>query len=139
MIRDYPLYGTRGIMFDVARIPTRIQFLQDYSKILKWYKLNTMQIHLNDNQWSDPAYSPDPELWKEVEASHRLESELFPSLAKQNSKFLKTGDNEGRYDYYYSTHTGMENGGELYYSKEEYRALEDAMGRRGVKMIAEGV
>lgn len=137
VIRDYPLYGTRGIMFDVARIPTRIQFLQDYSKILKWYKLNTMQIHLNDNQWSDPAYSPDPELWKEVEASHRLESELFPSLAKQNSKFLKTGDNEGRYDYYYSTHTGMENGGELYYSKEEYRALEDAMGRRGVKMIAE--
>lgn len=137
VIRDYPLYGTRGIMFDVARIPTRMQFLQDYSKILKWYKLNTMQIHLNDNQWSDPAYSPDPELWKETEGSHRLESEVFPSLAKQDSKFLKDGDNPGRYEYYYSTHTGIENGGELYYTKDEYRALEKAMTDRGVKMVAE--
>lgn len=137
VIRDYPLYGTRGIMFDIARIPTRMQFLQDYSKILKWYKLNTIQIHLNDNQWSDPAYSPDPELWKEVEGSHRLESEVFPSLAKQDSKFLKDGDNPERYEYYYSTHTGMENGGELYYTKEEYKALEEAMGKRGVKVVAE--
>ena len=137
VIRDYPLYGTRGIMFDVARIPTRMQFLQDYSKIFKWYKLNTMQIHLNDNQWSDPAYSPDPELWKETEGSHRLESELFPSLAKQDSKFLKEGDNPERYEYYYSTHTGMENGGELYYTKEEYKALEEAMAKRGVTVVAE--
>ncbi len=135
VIRDYPLYGTRGIMFDVARIPTRMQFLTDYSKILKWYKLNTMQIHLNDNQWSEPAYSPDPEIWKEVEASHRLESELFPSLATQESKFLKDGDNPGRYDYYFDVHTGT--GGELYYTKDAYRALEADMGRRGVKLIAE--
>lgn len=137
VIRDYPLYGTRGIMFDIARIPTRMQFLQDYSKILKWYKLNTMQMHINDNQWSVPAYSPNPEVWKEVEASHRLESELFPSLAKQDSKFEKTGDNEGRYDYYYNIHTGMGERSELYYTKDEYRTLEEAMGKRGVKLVAE--
>lgn len=135
VIRDYPLYGVRGIMFDVARIPTRIQFLNDYTKILKWYKLNEMQIHLNDNQWSEPAYSPDPDVWTEVEASHRLESDLFPSLATMDSKFWKEGDNEGRYDYYYSTHTGKN--GELYYTKEEYAALQEQAGDRGVELIAE--
>jgi len=141
VIRDYPLYGVRGIMFDVARIPTRMQFLEDYTKIMKWYKLNEMQMHLNDNQWSDPAYSPDPALWQEVEASHRLESELFPSLAKQDSKFEKTGDNEGRYNYYYNVHTGMKEktgeAGELYYTKDEYRALQSDAENRGITLVAE--
>lgn len=135
VIRDYPLYDTRGIMFDVARIPTRIQFLQDYSKILKWYKLNTMQMHINDNQWSEPAYSPNYSDWEDVDASHRLESELFPSLATQRAKFEQPGDRAGRFDYYYQTHTGKD--GELYYTKEEYRALEQAAAERGVKLIAE--
>lgn len=142
VIRDYPLYGVRGIMFDVARIPTRMQFLEDYTKILKWYKLNEMQVHLNDNQWSEPAYSGNPTDWTEVEASHRLESELFPSLAKQDSKFEKTGeDNQGRYDYYYNIHTGMKEktgeAGELYYTKDEYRTLQNDAGNRGVTLVAE--
>ena len=136
VIRDYPLYGVRGIMFDIARIPTRLPFLEDYTKILKWYKLNTMQLHINDNQWSDPAYSPNPELWKEVDASHRVESELFPSLAKQISKFPKEGDNPGRFDYYFGTHTGRE-GEELYYTKDEYRNLEALAGTNSVKLVAE--
>lgn len=135
VIRDYPLYAVRGVMFDVARIPTRMQFLEDYTKIFKWYKLNEMQVHLNDNQWSDPAYSPNPALWQEVEASHRLESELFPSLAKQDSKFQKSGDREGRYEYYYGTHTGKN--GELYYTKDEYRSLQKNADDRGITLVAE--
>lgn len=57
---------------------------------MKWYKLNEMQLHINDNQWSDPAYSAKYEDWADTEASHRLESELFSSLATQKSKFVKT-------------------------------------------------
>lgn len=144
VIRDYPLYAVRGIMFDVARIPTRMQFLQDYVRIFRWYKLNTLQLHLNDTQWSEPQqHSSVPEEYDEIEASHRLESELFPSLAKQRAKFEMgelgskyKGDYEGRYDYYYSTHTGRE-GEELYYTKEEYRALEAAAGQYGIELVAE--
>lgn len=135
VIRDYPLHHMRGIMFDVARIPTRLPFLQDYTRIFKWYKLNAMQMHLNDNQWSEPAYSPNYSDWEKVDASHRLESVLFPSLALQKSKYEQPGDREGRFDYYYNTHT--KTGGELYYTKEEYRALEQVAGARGVKLIAE--
>lgn len=154
VIRDYPLYGVRGMMFDVARIPTRIQFLQDYTKILKWYKLNEMQLHLNDTQWSEPnRNAADWSKYDTAEAAHRLESELFPSLALQpakaergqtvntNGSIKYQGDYEGRYDYYYNTHTGKKdedgNGTELYYTKEEYRELQDAAGTRGVKLIAE--
>ncbi len=135
IIRDYPLLEVRGVMFDVARIPTRYQFLEDYTKIFKWYKLNELQLHLNDNQWSDPAYSSKYEDWKITEASHRLWSDLFPSLATQESKFELPGDNEGRYDYYFNEHTGLN--GELYYTKEQYRELQDLAGIRGFNLVAE--
>ncbi len=135
VIRDYPLYAVRGLTFDVARIPTRFRFLEDYSKILKWYKINEMQLHLNDNQWSEPAFSADYEKWKEVEASHRLQSDLFPSLATMDSKFMTAKDYEGRYDYYYSTHTGT--GGELYYTKEQYRSLQQDAADRGIELLME--
>ena len=29
VIRDYPAYEMRGVMFDIARIPTRISFLNE--------------------------------------------------------------------------------------------------------------
>ncbi|MGN0359942.1 MAG: family 20 glycosylhydrolase [Hominisplanchenecus sp.] len=141
VIRDYPLYAVRGIMMDVARIPTRIQFLEDYTRILKWYKLNEMQIHLNDNQWSNPPYSPDYNQWENVEASHRLYSDTFPSLAVQDSKFMTDRDNPGRYDYYYNVHTGMKEkhgtAGELYYTKEEFKDLQKQAEARGIQVVAE--
>ena len=80
VIRDYPAYEMRGVMFDTARIPTRISFLNDYTKIMKWYKLNEMQLHINDNQWPDSSSRANYEDWAETEASHRLESELFRLL-----------------------------------------------------------
>ena len=145
VIRDYPLYSVRGMMFDVARIPTRMQFLEDYTRIMKWYKMNDMQIHLNDTQWSEPdRNSGEPEVYDKVEASHRLESELFPSLATQEAKFEVAagqwnnkygGDYAGRYDYYYESHTGA--GGELYYTKDEYRSLEDLAKERGIRLVSE--
>lgn len=156
VIRDYPLYEVRGINFDVARIPTRIQFLDDYTKILKWYKLNEMQVHLNDCQWSNPRNSGSYEDWEDVEASHRLESDYFPSLATQDSKFEQlegftaatgngseqfSGDYAGRYDYYYNVHTGTTEktgeAGELYYTKEEFKALEKEAEARGIQVVAE--
>lgn len=156
VIRDYPLYAVRGIMMDVARIPTRMQFLEDYTKIVKWYKLNEMQIHLNDCQWSVPRNSGNYADWEDTEASHRLESDLFPSLAKQDSKFEQTeaftgqtgngseqfaGDYEGRYDYYYNVHTGTKEktgeAGELYYTKEEFKQLEKDAEKRGIQVVAE--
>lgn len=46
---DYPQYAHRGLMIDVARKFFTMDYLQDYVKILSFYKMNELQIHLNDN------------------------------------------------------------------------------------------
>lgn len=46
---DFPLYPNRGFMIDVARKFFTMDFLRDYVKILSFYKLNELQVHLNDN------------------------------------------------------------------------------------------
>ena len=46
---DFPLYPSRGFMIDVARKFFTMDYLRDYVKILSFYKLNELQVHLNDN------------------------------------------------------------------------------------------
>jgi len=45
---DYPIYGERSLMFDVARKFASKDFLIQYMKFMSWYKLNTLHLHLND-------------------------------------------------------------------------------------------
>lgn len=85
VIRDYPKYEIRGAMLDVARIPMRMEFLEDYSKILSWYKLNEFHIHLNDNQWAIAGTNyNDPNSWNDVYSAFRLESKNHPGLKPSN-------------------------------------------------------
>lgn len=45
---DYPRYPVRGFMFDVGRKPVTREFVYDVMKVMSWYKLNDLQLHLND-------------------------------------------------------------------------------------------
>lgn len=47
---DWPSYAERGFMLDVGRRFFTPEFIRDYIKMMSWYKLNTFQIHLNDNE-----------------------------------------------------------------------------------------
>lgn len=47
---DWPNYAERGFMLDVGRRFFSPQFVRDYITMMSWYKLNTFQIHLNDNE-----------------------------------------------------------------------------------------
>lgn len=67
-----PDYEIRGVMFDVGRIPHRLQYLQDYTKILTWYKMNEFQLHLNDDFTYSPEGLPSGSEWNGM---HRLESD----------------------------------------------------------------
>ena len=49
LIRDYPKYEVRGLNLDVARKPFTMETLEDFAKNMSWYKLNSFQVHLNDN------------------------------------------------------------------------------------------
>lgn len=49
LIRDYPKYEVRSLNLDVARKPFTMDVLEDFVKNMSWYKLNSFQVHLNDN------------------------------------------------------------------------------------------
>ncbi|MBO0991763.1 discoidin domain-containing protein [Bacillus sp. SD088] len=81
LIRDYPKYTDRGFMLDVARKFYTIDFLRDYIKQMSFYKMNRLQIHLNDN-----VGTPFPNGKK---SAFRLESEKYPGLASEDGYYTK--------------------------------------------------
>ncbi len=46
---DYPQYPLRGFMYDVGRKPATLEAVRAVMKTMAWYKLNDLQLHLNDN------------------------------------------------------------------------------------------
>ncbi|PRZ01795.1 hexosaminidase [Marinilabilia salmonicolor] len=48
-VRDYPQYPVRGFMYDVGRKPATLEAIQYVMKTMSYYKLNDLQLHLNDN------------------------------------------------------------------------------------------
>jgi len=49
-IRDWPNYPQRALMVDVGRMYFSIQWLQDHIRDLAYAKINTLHLHLSDNQ-----------------------------------------------------------------------------------------
>lgn len=84
-IRDYPDYAVRGFMLDCGRKFIPLDFLRDYVRIMSYYKMNTFQIHLNDNAFPR-FYNWD--LMKTYSA-FRLESDTYPGLTAQDGSYTK--------------------------------------------------
>lgn len=82
---DFPLYPSRGLMIDVARKFFTMDFLRDYVKILSFYKLNELQLHLNDNGFVE-FFGND---WNKTYAAFRLESDRFPGLTAKDGSYTK--------------------------------------------------
>ena len=82
---DYPQYAHRGLMIDVARKFFTMDYLQDYVKILSFYKMNELQIHLNDNGFVE-FFDND---WNKTYAAFRLESDRFPGLTSKDGSYTK--------------------------------------------------
>lgn len=49
IIRDYPKYEVRGFGIDVARKPVSMDMLYEIMTTMSWYKMNDLNLHLNDN------------------------------------------------------------------------------------------
>ena len=126
--RDYPNYAIRGMVLDVARIPMRTDFLENVSKLFRWYKLNEMHLHFNDNQWPEGNNRGDVSKWEVTEAAHRLESAAFPSLNKLPFKHDRY---EGEYDFYRNVY------GNPAYSLEEFKKFQKDTNDAGVNILAE--
>lgn len=76
LVRDYPKYKVRGFMFDVARKPVSMDYLEMWVKQMSWYKMNDLNLHLSDNSF-DCTY-----------AGFRLESDV-PNLTSKDLYYKK--------------------------------------------------
>lgn len=83
--RDFPQFPNRGFMLDVARKFFTMDYLEQYIKILSFYKMNEFQIHLNDNGF--PQFFGDN--WNKTYAAFRLESDRFPGLTAKDGSYTK--------------------------------------------------
>ena len=84
-IRDYPDYPLRGFMIDCGRKFIPMAYLQDLVKIMAYYKMNTLQVHLNDNGFKQ--YFDNN--WDKTYAAFRLESDTYPGLTARDGSYSK--------------------------------------------------
>lgn len=84
-VRDWPDYSYRGAFLDAGRKFLPMSMLRDYVRILSYYKMNALQIHLNDNgfkQFFDGS-------WGKTYAAFRMESDTYPGLAARDGYYTK--------------------------------------------------
>lgn len=82
---DEPQYGLRGFMIDCGRKYIPITYLRNLVKIMAYYKMNTLQVHLNDNAFKQ-YFNND---WFKTQAAFRLESSYFPGLTAKDGHYTK--------------------------------------------------
>lgn len=84
-IRDYPDYEMRGFVIDCGRKFIPMSYLRDLTKILAYYKMNVLHVHLNDNGFKQ-YFNHD---WDKTYAAFRLECETFPGLTARDGYYTK--------------------------------------------------
>ena len=111
---DFPRFGLRGFMLDIARTHFTLAELRDVVDVMSWFKMNDLHLVINNNYIFHEDYidrERDP--FKESYAAFRLESKVkgadgTPLTAK-----------------------------DLFYTKKEFRELIDYAKQRGVKIVPE--
>ncbi len=111
---DAPRYQLRGFMLDVGRLPIPMDYIKDVVRLMSWYKMNDLQLHLNDNYIFHEHYvknGEDP--FKKSYSAFRMESKVRGA----DGTPLTAQD--------------------LSYSKDEFRKLVKFAKERGVNIVPE--
>lgn len=117
--RDYPKYRVRGVILDVGRKATELQTVKDVAATMSWYKMNDLQVHLNDNlifledYWDTNAETTMQNSFTKAYAAFRLES----SVKNDEGKTATATD--------------------LYYTKDQFRSLIKDSRTIGVNIVPE--
>lgn len=111
---DFPRYGVRGFMLDIARTPYSLQDLYRVVDLMAWYKMNDLHLVINNNYIFHEDYvkaGRDP--FKESYSAFRLESKV----KGEDGTPLTAQD--------------------VSYSKKEFRELIDYAKAHGVNIVPE--
>lgn len=84
-VQDKPDYRLRGYMIDCGRRYIPMDYLYSLVRTMSYYKMNTLQVHLNDNGFKKYFHNN----WDETYAAFRLESERFPELTAKDGYYTK--------------------------------------------------
>ena len=84
-IVDRPDYPLRGLMMDCGRKYIPLDYLRRLVRTMAYYKMNTLNVHLNDNGMRQFFHDD----WNETYAAFRLESERFPGLTAEDGSYTK--------------------------------------------------
>lgn len=84
-IEDAPRYEIRGFMIDCGRKFFPISYLKQLVRDMSYYKMNCLQIHLNDNGFNY-WFGDD---WNKTQAAFRMESDRFPGLTAKDGHYTK--------------------------------------------------
>lgn len=76
-IVDWPQYKHRMLMLDVGRKPFPMPVLKDYLRILSWYKMNELHLHLSDEAFGGKY------------TGFRVQCDTFPGLASKDLFYTK--------------------------------------------------
>jgi len=112
-IRDVPRYAWRGSLLDVARWCHPLPFLYRYVDLLALHKLNTLHLHLTDDQG-----------W-------RFEVRKYPLLTEVGGFRRESAAGHAREERF----DGVPHGG--FYTQAELRDLVAYAARRGVRIMPE--
>lgn len=82
---DVPEYKLRGFMIDCGRKFIPMSYLRDLAKIMAYYKMNTLQVHLNDNGFRQYFGGN----WNKTQAAFRLECDTYPGLTAKDGSYSK--------------------------------------------------
>ena len=85
LITDKPDYPIRGFMLDCGRKFYPLSYLYSLVNVMSYYKMNTLQLHLNDNAPKD-QYENN---WDDAYAAFRMESDYFPGLTAIDGSYSK--------------------------------------------------
>lgn len=84
-LRDWPDYAMRGFMMDCGRKFIPMSYMRDLVKMMAYYKMNTLQVHLNDNGFKQ-FFGHD---WGRAYAAFRLECDTYPGLTARDGYYTK--------------------------------------------------
>lgn len=113
-IRDYPRYSVRGFGIDVGRRPISMELLYRIVQEMSERKMNTLQVHLNDNQIiSQSDYDGTVSGARGLYAGFRLESDL----KNETGESITSSD--------------------LFYTKEEFAQFIEDAAAYGVEVVPE--
>ncbi|HEY1121480.1 MAG TPA: family 20 glycosylhydrolase [Haloferula sp.] len=74
-ITDWPDYKGRMLMLDVGRKAFPVSALKDFIRLMAWYKMNELHLHLSDEAFGGTY------------AAFRVESKTYPGLASKDLSY----------------------------------------------------